>query len=61
MEDVTVDGQNVMLHSVEGDLVLFDKIPVPTIELPLETISNVPLHIPAREAYWKVALRIKHS
>ena len=25
--------QNVMLHSGEGDLILFDKIPVPTIEL----------------------------
>ena len=47
--------QNGVQHSGEGDLILFGKIPVPTIELPLETISNVPWHIPVREAYLKVA------
>ena len=26
--------QNVVYHSGEGDLILFGKIPVPTIELP---------------------------
>ena len=26
--------QNVVYHSGEGNLILFDKIPVPTIELP---------------------------
>ena len=49
-------SQNGMYHFGEGDLLMFDEIPISNIELPDQgMISNVLWHIPAREAYAKVA------
>ena len=57
MDGVTVYGHHPECRVTFGrrGLLLFDKIPASTIITSLETISNVPLHIPAREAYLKVA------
>ena len=57
MEGVTVGGHHpecrVTLGRGRPHIVLLD--PRTDHRTSLETISNVPLHIPAREAYWKVA------
>ena len=42
--------QNAMLHSVEGDFILFDKIPVWVIELFNRRFKTFPV----REAYLNV-------
>ena len=54
--------QNVVYYLLEGDLILFDKIPVPTIELH-ESRSQTSFTYPCPRSLLesRTALRIKHS
>ena len=57
MEGVTVCGHHPECHVTfgRGGLILFGNIPRTDHRTSLETISNVPWHIPARKAYWKLS------